>query len=1046
MADTLRSIQYLESVDAVSEGPIGGLVSGAESIFFDETPLQNSDGTFNFTGVTLRSRTGENDQQPLPGQTGVEAETSVNVQVLKSTPITRSITDSNVDAVRVTLSTPGLFEQNTSNGDISGTRVEFIIYRQIDGGGFSPRAGGGFDGKTTGGYQRSYRIDGPSGDLPWDIRVTRVTDDSNRLTLQNDLYWGSYTEIIEAKLRYPNTAIVYTRIDAERFSSAPERAFDLYGMLVQIPDNYDPETREYSGVWGGNFITEWTDNPAWVYYDLLTNTRYGLGAFTGDNPPDKWQLYTIAQYCDELVDDGFGGHEPRFTCNLYLQKRAEAFDVVATLTSIFRAVPFWSAGGISVSQDSPADSGAIFSPANVIGGDFAYQGTGATRRHTIALVSWVDREDFGRQKIEYVEDRAGISRYGAIETEIVAVGCSSRGQAHRVGKWILITERLETEIIAFSTGLDAYLLAPGTIFSTFDPTRAGVRMSGRIVSATTSSVTVDSPISGGIGAGYTLTVVLPDLTTEVQPVDAGASTATVIVVTTPFTADPNDLAMWGLHAPAVNPELWRAVSVADAGDNQYEITGVRHDPNKYAEVEEGIILDPIPTSVIPSIPGPVEDLTVSESLFLVTKVVVGTRITISFSSSGAPRYEIRWRPPNGNWSSRETTQSSIDIEPISPGYWTVEVAGVNSFGRRGQRQQITTEIYGLTLPPADVTGFRISAITGHANLQFARSVDLDVLVGGHLRIRHAPAVLGATWAGAVDIGPALDGTSTNTVLPLLSGSYLAKWVDSTGNESVNATIIVTTAPSALSYNSVWVLTEHPGWLGGKSGVTVTDDDKLTLDSSVLVDDTGFVDDWVLVDAPEGVGSTGEYTHNVGFDLGVVATFRIRAEITADGVALADLIDLRGYVDTWESIDDTDISDVSATVYVRVTPDDPTGSPVWSEWEPFMIGEYVGRAGQFKTVLETENTLHNIEISTLSLFVDMLDRLESGEDLPSGSGLAVVYAQKFQTYPALAITGQDMQTGDYWTVTSKTATGFTVIFYDSGGSPVSRVFDWLVKGY
>ena len=631
-ADTLRSTSFARLVDVLCEGPIEGLVDGARSIFLDETPLQNADGSFNFQGFTWQERKGTSTQDYVPGFAATESVTAVGVKVQQATPVVRNITNTAADAALVTLGFPALQSTNQATGDIGGTAVSMKIevktssgpwvnvsttddpramdavdastvrmpastlatradirvafvdvaapvalpfrieYRTVgsgtwltwaesaavassattrmetgahDGGEtattvysgavtvtvrgmtaaryefrivplavvpYTPTITGTYYtaleelrvvGKASSRYQRQVRVALPAGGAPWSIRVTRLTADSASAYLQNESWWDNITEVVDEKLRYPFTALVAMSIDAQQFGQIPARAYDVKLLRVQVPVNYDPLTRVYTGSWDGTFKTAWTDNPAWCLYDLLTNTRYGLGAFVGTGV-DKWSLYQIAQYCDELVPDGTGGQEPRFTCNVLIGSKAEAFKVVNDLASVFRGMVYWASGTITPVQDAPRDPVALFAPANVIDGQFNYSGSSSKVRHTACLVTWNDPADLCKQKVEYVEDRAGIERYGLVMTDVAAFGCTSRSQAHRVGKWLLYSERLQTDAVQFKAGMDAAVIHPGDIIKVADPGRAGVRFGGRVRSATTSAVTLDTRLSLIGGETYTL--------------------------------------------------------------------------------------------------------------------------------------------------------------------------------------------------------------------------------------------------------------------------------------------------------------------------------------------------------------------------------------------------------------------------------------------------------------------------------------------------------------------------------------------------------------
>lgn len=358
---TLRSRAYARILDLVSEGEIEGLVDGAKSIYLNGTPLQSADNTFNFENVTFETRAGTQAQTYIPGTPGVESETSVNVEVKNSAAVTRTISNSDVNAVRVTISLPSLFRQK-DDGGTAGRAVDIAIDVQTGGGGFVTQITDTIEGKATSKYQRAYRV-GLSGIGPWTVRVRRITADTTDLKIQDKTFWESFTEIIDAKLRYPNSALMAMRFDASAFSGVPTRAYDLKLKRVQVPSNYNAATRTYTGAWNGTFQTAWTDNPAWCFYDLVTNTRYGLGEFIDPAQVDKWALYAISQYCDELVDDGLGGTEPRFTCNLYLQSRAEAYKVVQDMASCFRSMVYWASGSLTLAQDAPSDPVALFTQA-----------------------------------------------------------------------------------------------------------------------------------------------------------------------------------------------------------------------------------------------------------------------------------------------------------------------------------------------------------------------------------------------------------------------------------------------------------------------------------------------------------------------------------------------------------------------------------------------------------------------------------------------------------------------------------------------------------
>ena len=665
--DSLRSKAYARVVDLVCEGEIEGLVNGLQSVYLDDTPIENPDGSTNFSGVTLETREGSQQQSYVPGFSAVENEVSVGVEVRASQPVVRSITDPDVDAVRVKVSVPQLSEQDTSNGDLNGSSVNFAIDLQTNGGGFVEVLNDTISGKTTTKYQRSYYVVLNTRG-PWEIRLRRITPDSSSTAIQNKTYLDSYTEVIESKLRYPNSALVALRVDASQFSAIPRRSYDMKLLRVRVPANYDPLTRTHSGVWDGTFKIAWTDNPAWCFYDLVTSTRYGLGGFIPEAQVDKWALYRVAQYCDQLVPDGLGGLEPRFTCNLYLQSREQAYKVVQDIASIFRGMVYWSGGAITVAQDAPVDPVYQFTPGNVVNGEFAYQGSSAKARHTVALVSWNDPEDFYRQKVEYVEDADAISRYGIVQSEVVALGCTSRGQAHRLGKWLLYSEQSESEIVTFSTGLEGAVVRPGDVIKVADPVRGGMRLGGRIAAATLDTVMLDQDLPADLP--WRLSIILPNGELEERVVGPtfGILSERTLSVTIPFSQAPQAGAIWVLSSQIVEPQLFRVVAVAERDPGVHEVTALAHNPGKFAAIEEGLALQPRSITVLSDMPPAPTGLLMQESLVRV-KNQAQVLVQVSWAEvQTAVAYRLSYRVNGGNFVSLPLTGANyVEIRDAQEG-------------------------------------------------------------------------------------------------------------------------------------------------------------------------------------------------------------------------------------------------------------------------------------------------------------------------------------------------------------------------------------------
>lgn len=785
--DSLRSKAYARVVDLISEGEIEGLVDGLQSVYLDDTPIQNADGTTNFSGVTLETRDGTQQQSYVPGFSSVENEVPVGVEIKASQPVVRSITDPDVDAVRIKVSVGQLTNQDTTNGDLNGSAVSFSIDRQVSGGGFVEVINDTISGKTTTKYQRSYYVP-LTGNGPWEIRVRRVTADSTSSAIQNKTYLDSYTEVVESKLRYPNSALVALRVDASQFSAIPRRSYDMKLLRVRVPVNYDPGTRTYSGVWNGNFKIAWTDNPAWCFYDLVTSTRYGLGGYIPESQVDKWALYRVAQYCDQLVPNGLGGFEPRFTCNLYLQTREQAYKVVQDMASIFRGMVYWSGGAITVTQDAPSDAVYQFAPGNVVDGEFAYQGSSAKARHTVALVTWNDPDDFYRQKVEYVEDAAGIARYGIVQSDVVALGCTARGQAHRVGKWLLFSEQSESEIVTFRTGLEGAVVRPGDIIKVADPVRGGMRLGGRIAAATASTVTLDQELPADLP--WRLSVVLPNGTVEERLV--GPVSGRTLTVTIPFSSVPQVDAIWMLASSIIEPQLFRVVSVAERDPGVHEVTALAHNPSKYAAIEEGLALQPRSITVLSDIPPPPTGLAMQESLYRV-KDQAQVLVQVSWTEvQTAIAYRLSYRVAGGNFVSLPLTSANYaEIRDAQEGQYEFSLRAIGITRKESIPATLSATVLGKTLPPSDVTGFTVQRRVSDLMIAWDELQDAD-LSGYEVRV-------GTGWDDAQLVAK----TSGTQMLHDQSAAgqypYHIRAIDTSGNYSAHVTTFVLNllAPSTV---------------------------------------------------------------------------------------------------------------------------------------------------------------------------------------------------------------------------------------------------------
>lgn len=670
--DSLVSTAYARLIDLISEGEIYGLVNGAASIFLDETP-----GTSGFAGFTWEQRTGSQDQAYLAGFPQVENEINIGVELQAASPWVRSVTNSDLSAVRINFSVPRLAQQNTSNGDTTGYRVEYAIDLAVGMGAYQEVLRGAFDGKTTGGYERSVRVDLPEGSGGWRVRVRRLTPNSTSSAIADTVNIKSITEIIDAKFRYPNSAIIGVSFDAESFGGAvPRRGYHARGRIIRVPSNYEPTTRTYSGIWDGTFQLAYSNNPAWVYYDLLLHPRYGLGDRIDASQVDKWGLYQIAQYCDQMVNDGMGGQEPRFTCNLYLQKRADAYKALQDIAAIFRGITYWGAGQAIVSADMPADPVYTYTNANVKDGKFSYKGSKRSTRYSAALVSWNDPADMYRAKVEYVQDDDAVARFGVQSVEITALGCTSQGQAQRAGRWALLTNLLETETVTFAVGLDGIRARPGQIIRVADNARAGRRIGGRVRSATPSVITADKV--DGVQVGDELTCILPSGVAQTRDV-LGVS-GSEITVSPAFDAAPVSQSVWAWESASLAAQRYRIVSIGESGPLEYSITASKYVEGKHAAVDSGAIISQRPITSIPSsVQAPPENIRAISNWMLEQTLAVTTMTIMWDAAPGATRYDVEWRRGDGAWVyAGRAGGTELDVVGIYAGSYQIRVRALNS--------------------------------------------------------------------------------------------------------------------------------------------------------------------------------------------------------------------------------------------------------------------------------------------------------------------------------------------------------------------------------
>lgn len=975
--DSLRSNQTAQILDLLGWGPIRGLVDGFRSIFFDGVPLQNADGSFNFEGVSIGMTLGTQGQAALPGFDTVQNEIAVGMPVRNGSPgpVVRTITSPDVDSCRVTIAVPQISFQDPKNGDLKGDRFTYAIDVQSDGGGFVELLQDTVDGKTTTTYKRSKKFDlRQFGPAPYDIRVRRISPDSTESNRVNAFSWESYTEIQSLKLRLPMMGTVGYLANAQQFPRIPGRVVDLFALEMSVPSNYDPVTRTYTGIWNGLFVIDWTDCPPWHLYALLTNPDYGLGQDIDASNVDKWSLYRIAQYCDEMVPDGFGGTEPRFTSNLVLNTPEDATKVLRDVAAIFRGMVYWGNSLVNVTQDAPSDPVAQYTRANTVDPYFNYESTSdTTSSNSVCIVYWNDASQLGKRIPEVVVRPDLVRRYGLRLMELAPIGTWSRGQAHRLGLWALYSQEEEDEVVTFRTGMEGVLARPGQVFKIADPAVSGERLAGRISAATTTEVTLDSAVTLQAGEDYTLSVARPDpdkplaLLTEKRTVTTAPGTVTVLTVTPAFSAAPQRETIWMLESDAVAATTWRCLTAKPVDDSsgkskQVEIIGVAHNPTKYPHIEAGKPLEELPVSRLTDRVYSPAALHAVET-FYASNGIRKSRLDVSWvAPQPLQRYVVAWREDGGPWqNSGELTGTTWTLDNLQPCKVEIEVRATNSIGNISwPPARETKEILGKTAKPPIFDFFNVSVqpdgtrVWDWGYTVTPRPIDL---AGAELRY-----ILGT-------LGPGIDWDSMTPLLTrdgsyptapfennqLAAGSYTlaVRAVDDSGNLSDGILSMEIELPDPRRANLI--LDEYPhrmGWPGTKVDCVAVGTTLEALDSTTtwdtLPDTWDAWNRWAVAPA-----ASFTYTHTV-VDIGLVTTFRALVTPRGDGVFVVEQsVSLDGT--TWSAWEPAGTPSPGRYLQIRVAVASSLDAPfaVLRELDIFLDGKI------------TTDYVNDLDISTLA---------------------------------------------------------------------------------
>lgn len=721
--NNLKSVSTAKVLDLISEGEIVGLVNGAKSIYLDDVPLQNADGTYNFTGVSVDFRTGTPDQNYLPGFSNVETFYGVNEEVKYGLPVTHSFTDENADAIIVTMSFPALSRTDTNSGSILASEVHFAVEIRADGGTWHSSGDIGVYGKCVSEFQRSYYFRLPVSETGvYDVRVTRISPDADTATQNNRTVWFGFTRVVESKLNYANRAICGITVRADQFgSNVPNRAYEIYGLIVKVPSNYDAWNHTYSSeIWDGTFKRSWTNNPAWVFYDLVTNGRYGLGREILPEYIDKYGLYMIGRYCDELVSDGHGGKEPRFTFNGYITTQESAYSLLNNLAGAFNSMIYYSGSSITLVQDSPKTPVRDFTPANVIDGQFTYEGTGRSARHSVFQVTWTNPETNYDADIESIENPDMIQDIGWKTNEITLLGCTSRAQARRRALRDIYTEQHETETVSFSVSVENADIAPGDIIRIVDPSYAGYRYGGRIVAVNTetNSITLDSEIDFSNADNWKVSFCLPNNTWMEVPIYKPFAATKVITFVNNIEEYPLVGGVWALSSDSVEPRLFRVLSIKEEKPYQFTITALLHYNQKYNVIENGAEFVEGSFTGIPT--GPIKapiNLSAEQYMHRVGDAVE-ISIIVSWQSNDprATMFLVRYQQPGVNiWTELGYTSSETStINNTGEGVYKIQVQAIDTLGRKSQWTSISYDAPGYNLIPSDVLNltYRVSSALG----------------------------------------------------------------------------------------------------------------------------------------------------------------------------------------------------------------------------------------------------------------------------------------------------------------------------------------------